>query len=83
MRNEFKNKLYDELLEGFVRHFAYQDRPIIEEMTSSAIRDLALNNPFIRCKADSLTASVMHVLDKHIDPILEENHSLRKVVNHD
>ena len=61
-----KEQLYDELLKGFARYIAFQERPSILEMTNAEIVALYRNDYIINAKVQSLTASVMQVIQENI-----------------
>lgn len=63
-----KTALYDDLIRAFMNNQLYADSsmPLATE-TPKDIRLKYLSDPIFHAKVESLTAGVMHILDRHIE----------------
>ncbi len=59
--------IYNDLMDGFIKHYANEEMPVINERTTARAILLARNSPIIKMKARSMTDSVMHIITKHIE----------------
>ena len=69
---EIRRHIYDDLMIGLGRYFAQIEMPSVVERDHVATYELLLNSSQIHIKAQSMTAGIMQILDKHLDELIEE-----------
>lgn len=62
-----RRALCDELTQGIIYYLYTQDCPSLHEPTTAAQFAMYRNNPIFRAKAECLVASIMTVIEKHIE----------------
>lgn len=67
MKENWKLNVRQKLLEGFTRYFAQEARPQLQERTTATAIHEALNNTSVRMKAESMTASIMQIIQEELE----------------
>lgn len=61
-----RDKLANELLAEFSKYFAHELLPRLGPHDMATAHHLYQNNPMVRAKADSMVASIMQLVNKHV-----------------